>query len=46
LELLENSRPLPLVRHQVYVDKPEVYDLVAAMRDAAADDLPKNSSLQ
>jgi hypothetical protein len=45
LELLENSRPVPLVR-QVRVDKVEVDDLVAAMREATANDLPKASSLQ
>ena len=45
VELLEKSRPMPLVR-EVRVDKGEVNDLVAAMRDAPADDLPKTSSLQ
>lgn len=36
---------MPLVR-QVRVDKVEVYELVAAMREATADDLSRTSSLQ
>jgi hypothetical protein len=46
LELLENSRPVPLLRHQVRVKKLEVYELVAALRTAIASDPAKEGSLQ
>jgi hypothetical protein len=44
VELLEGSRSLPLFRHQVQMNKSEVYELVAAIRHAAADDPAKTGS--
>jgi hypothetical protein len=38
LELLEQARPIPLVRTQVRVKRPEACELVAAIREAATDE--------
>jgi hypothetical protein len=45
MDLLESARPLPILRQQVRVDKDGVYDLVAAMRDAAPYGLPRRTAL-
>jgi hypothetical protein len=44
--VLENARPVPLARHQVRIDKVEVYDLVAAVSQATAAEARPTISLQ
>jgi hypothetical protein len=45
VQLLETSRPLPIVRGQIRIKKPEADRLVAAMRDAIAAHPRQGSSL-